>query len=355
MIEVVNQQVTAAPDGTELGRRAWLVILYNGKDISEDISKYWLSFSYTDNLSGTADDVDLTLEDRQEIWRSDWFPDLTARLKIDIHMFHWKSLEEGEAKYEVGEFEIDEIECTGVPSTTQIKAVSVGFEGPLRNDKKNRTWEDVTVQAIAGDIAGECGLSLEYQAEENPTIDHIEQSDKGDLEFLQKLTGDHGLSLKVEPTKLIIFDEAQLESQAAQITIKTPEEYPILSYSLKAKTRDIYTKAHVRYHKDKDKEVIEGEFEDSSVKTGKTLEVDAQVEDQGEAERLAKKKLREANKDAVTATFNVMGDFSFAAGVIVQIEGYGAFDGKYIITRSTHHLGATYTTSMEMRKCLNGY
>ena len=64
------------PDGSELSRRAWLEIKYipadstEEKDISEDISKYFISMTYTDNLSDTADDVsayDLIMKDKERL------------------------------------------------------------------------------------------------------------------------------------------------------------------------------------------------------------------------------------------------------------------------------------------------
>lgn len=45
-------------------RRILTIIKYNNKDISADISKYLKSISYTDNLSGEADDLQITLEDK---------------------------------------------------------------------------------------------------------------------------------------------------------------------------------------------------------------------------------------------------------------------------------------------------
>ena len=51
-------------------RRISAIIKYNNKDISVDISKYLKSISYTDNLSGEADDLQITLEDKAGIWQS---------------------------------------------------------------------------------------------------------------------------------------------------------------------------------------------------------------------------------------------------------------------------------------------
>ena len=80
------------PTGAELSRRAWLEIKYipagetEEKDISEDVSKYLISMSYTDNLSDAADDVTITLEDRAQLWTEDWFPEGEGNmLDITIH------------------------------------------------------------------------------------------------------------------------------------------------------------------------------------------------------------------------------------------------------------------------------
>ena len=51
-------------------RRILTIIKYNNKDISADISKYLKSISYTDNLSGEADDLQKTLEDKAGLWQS---------------------------------------------------------------------------------------------------------------------------------------------------------------------------------------------------------------------------------------------------------------------------------------------
>ena len=69
------------PAGTMLSRRAWPEVKYTPaesteeKDISEDIGKFFLSMTYTDNLSDDADDVTIELEDRAQIWQADWYPE----------------------------------------------------------------------------------------------------------------------------------------------------------------------------------------------------------------------------------------------------------------------------------------
>jgi len=70
---------------------------------------------------------------------------------------------------------------------------------------------------------------------------------------------------------------------------------------------------------------------------------------------LTLKKLREKNCDEVTATLELMGSFDYMAGNCVQLKGFHAFDGKYIITKAGHSIGSGYTVSLEIRRCLDGY
>lgn len=111
----------------------------------------------------------------------------------------------------------------------------------------------------------------------------------------------------------------------------------------------------MKYQGGKKKAKIETTFTDPNKTKGKTLEVNEQVKSIAEAERLAKKKLREKNCEEFTGSFSFLGNPELLAAVNVQLEGYGAFDGKYIITKATHDIGNGYTTNIDVRRCLNGY
>ena len=44
------------------------------------------------------------------------------------------------------------------------------------------------------------------------------------------------------------------------------------------------------------------------------------------------------------------------ASVTVELKGWGAFDGKYIITQAVHTVGGSgYTTQIKLRRVLEGY
>lgn len=346
-------------------RRILTIIKYNNKDISADISKYLKSISYTDNLSGEADDLQITLEDKSGLWQSTWMPEKGALLDAMLQQKYWQTLSALPQSLRLGLFEIDEITSSGYPSEVQIKAVSVPDNNTLRGTERSRSWEKAKLQVIANDIASAAGMSLFWDTEENPVLDRAEQTEQSDLSFLYAICKDKGLALKISDKKIIVFDEAKYEAEKAKITIVKPGtvykkksgmKYLFVGtgYSLRTKIRDIYAACRVSYQQGSSKSNIEATYTVAG-KKGKTLQVNEQVESVAEALNLAKKRLREKNKDEVTGSLNMLGNFVLLSGVTVNLLGFGAFDDKYLITRASHDIGSGYTTNIDVRRCLNGY
>ena len=71
----------------------------------------------------------------------------------------------------------------------------------------------------------------------------------------------------------------------------------------------------------------------------------------GEAERLARKKLKAKNREETKVQMTLVGNFSLRAGATVTLEKFGAFSGKYLIQKATHTLGSGgYETAIEISK-----
>jgi len=348
-----------------LAKRLAATVVYNQKDISVDLAAHLKGLSYTDNMSGEADTLDLTLEDKAGMWQNAWFPDKGATLEVTLNTLNWESLTAGNKTLRLGQFELDEIGSNGCPSEVSLRTVSIPSNNKLRGVERTRSWEKVELKVIANDIASGAEMELVYDTEENPKLERTEQTEQSDLSFLLALTKDHGLALKVTENKVVIFDESKYETEEAKITIVKPGVFiaqgeglyiaDVLSYSLSNRSRDIYKACHVRYQHGKKKEVVEATFTDPDKKEGKTMEVREQVETVAEAQRLAKKKLREKNCQEWTGSFTVPGNLNLVAAVTVNLSGFGRFDGKYIITRASHSIGSGYQTSIDVRRCLNGY
>ena len=335
-------------------RRTGIIVDYNGKDISKNIEQYMTGFSVSEVMSGEGNKADIALEDREEMWMGDWFPQRGDTLEISMIQTNWDG-EGSRQSIKLGKMEIDEIENSGPPNTAKIGAVSIPNNAEIRSVEKTRSWEKVKLSVIAKDIADGAGMESYYEAQEDPVLDRAEESGQTDLEFLMKLCKDAGLALNVFDKKIVIFDEQKYEDAEPVMTI-TKGKSPVKSFSFKSTIHNIYKSCHVKYKDSKGNVLIEYTFTDPNKKDGMTLEINEKVEDQAAAEKLAKKKLREKNKEEVKASMTMPGNFNLVAGNAIKISGFHVYDGKYIIEKATHDLGSGgYTVSMDIRKCLNGY
>nr|WP_325307688.1 LysM peptidoglycan-binding domain-containing protein [uncultured Oscillibacter sp.] len=255
-----------------------------------------------------------------------------------------------------GTFEIDSAKLAGPPMKTTLSGTSIPYTSTLRMQKKCRSWENTSLQAIAAQIAAEAGLSLMYECAENPKYSKKEQVQQSDIRFLQTLCHAEGKALKITALSVVIFDKQDYDGKPPIKTI-TYGSSDILSFNLSTNMKDTaYTSCHVSYSDSEKKETIEYTFTpDSSAGTGQVLEINEKVADTAEAMRIAKKRLREKNEGEITASFSMVGDVQLVAGVVVQLRGFQSFDRKYRVKSAKHKLLGGYTTDIELVQILEGY
>lgn len=325
-------------------RHTELNIIYQGKNISQDIAPYLISFTLNDNASGSADDISISLEDRKGLWLYDWKP--SKGDKITCSIIHYES--EQAFSLPCGSFQVDQIEYAYPPKVLSIKAVSTAITQGMRHESHNKAWENVKLSTIAGDIASSNNLALRYEGPEY-MIDREEQVNIPDLEFLTGICADYGMGVKVRDGKLIVYDEVQNEENESVCELEA-DDRKILSCKFTSKSAEVFRKAHVKYHDSVKAETYEGEDEDELEEgSERVLEIRERVSSSGEAQRLASKRLYEANKSEVTGSIKLMGDIRFSAGMNIELKNFGMFSGKHKISKVTHSINASgYTTSLEL-------
>src|SRR5690606_29100170 len=123
----------------------------------------------------------------------------------------------------------------------------------------------------------------------------------------------------------------------------------ITGFSFRTTLSGVYRSCRVEYSDPKTKNTIKHEFTPPNPpKTSRVLVINERVASYDEASRLAKKRLRQENKNETTITISLLGDIRFVAGLTVNVKGYQSLDGKYIITRATHGQQKGYTTKIEL-------
>ncbi|KAB8126902.1 hypothetical protein F9U64_18960 [Gracilibacillus oryzae] len=335
-------------------RRTYLDITYNNQNLSTYLAGQTKHWSFTDNLSGQIDDLQLIVDDVETVWLDSWFPSKGSTIVAAITKNNWTS---EKVKTKIGRFEVDEIDAKGPPTDMTIKALAVPERTSIRSEYKSKAWEKTTLKVVANDIAKANGLKLYYQANENPKKDRYEQESETDLAFLYRLCNDEGLCLKISNLSIVILDEADYERKPTVEAIYRDNSgdstIEVKNWSARTTLTGTYKDCRVETMDSNKKKAIKATFTPPKApKVGRTLVVKQDVKSVGEAQRLAKNKLREANKDATTLLLEVLSEKHLDAGMTVDLKKFGWFDGKYIITQVVH---SPEFVTLQVRKCLEGY
>lgn len=366
--------------GPNDARRVAVEIVFDGADITTSIRPYLLSLTYTDSEEDESDSLQIQLQDRDSLWLENWLNkavEATAAAKFSMSATitpeNWGN---SGGSLPTGRFELDSVEAHGPPATVSIKGSSLAYGSSIRQTKKTKAWGNYTLSGIASEIAGNAGLSCLYEAASNPTYKRKEQTKKSDITFLSELCHDEGISLKCTDGQLVLFDQSVYEALPPVMTIrkdggrilpaapeahgaygKDPscEAYEDYSFSTGAAETQ-YGSCRVSYRDPATGKCIEGiaTADGDDGDSEQRLEITARVSSAGEAKALAEKHLRLHNKFNRSASFTLPGNTALVAGVTVMLEGFGGWDGKYMVKQATHTVSGGYTTKIDLRKVLSG-
>ena len=344
----------------DLARRVFLEVSIGGRDATSFMEPYLTSFEYTDHAAGKSDEIAIELHDRDGKWLEGWLPSKGTAIAASLRCLNWQ----GPGRHmglSCGKFTADEVSCSGPPGKVSIKGGSASLSGPLRETARTRAWEGFSLKGVARDVAGRNGLSLYYDADAHQ-FERQDQRNESDLAFLQRLSEDRGVNLKVRDDRLILFSAREADSRAAPLSFaRSGEGYGAVSeWEFKSKSEGTaYTACIVEYHDPATRELRTytynpGGKEMTESNTRKVYPLDNRVESEADAVSLARNSLRRQNQGETTGGFTVFGHPGLVAGMTVDMSGFGKFSGKYFVTRTTHSVGSKYTTKAEIRMVL-GY
>lgn len=349
-----------------LARRTAVEIAFGGTDITSSIRPYLLSMTYTDN-EDKPDDLQIQLQDRDSIWMQAWLNEAieaasAAKLAMDavIVRENWHG-GGGDVVLPCGEFELDNVAASGPPATIAIRGTALPYTAQVRQTLKNKAWENYTLSGIGNEIAGANGMICMYESASDPFYARVEQVKTSDIMFLSRLCHDAGISLKATNHILVFFDQAEYEAKGEVFTIRRGGG-AYTKYKLDVGSADTqYSTCRVSYVDPATGKCIQAtariEDYNASAKNNQQLEITAKVKDKDEAKKLAEKHLRRHNRYSKTASFTLPGNPALLVGLIVELVGWGDWDGKYIITQAKHTVTGSggYTTQIQLCRALEGY
>ena len=329
-------------DGTKLRRALW-DILYQGRSITAAIAPFCEKIEYSDELHGKSDELTLTVNDADGLWRGPWYPGKGDRIALTF------GLEDG-PQQPAGSFEIEEIEQSfgrDGGAVMQIKALSAGITGPMRTER-TEGHEQITLAQLATLYADKHRLTVAGDIP-NIAFNRITQTRESDLGFLKRLADEHGLCLAVKDDKLLFTSRAALKESGAVLGIGRKD---IIDGRLRDKTLQTYSAAEVAYSDPATGKTINVTVKAPGVTSGDTHKITERVENELQARQRADAALNRLNAGERGGSLKLPGDPRIAAGVKLALNGdFGRMAGVYLIEKARHSFSKSdgYTTEVEIK------
>lgn len=328
-------------------------LLYNGRAMTADISPYVVSITYTDQLSGSSDTLDIEIEDSDGRWLDSWFPQKGAKLEFRFGYHHLPLVS-------AGTFDLDELTLSGPPSRVSLRAKATGAQKAVRT-RNSHGYENTTLLAVAQRVAKRLHMKLIGKIEPLK-IDRVTQYQEGDLAFLHRLAGQYGYAFKVTDnnTKMVFWKTADLSLRSA-IRRYAPGELTRWSFrdslaeapaAVKVSHHNPATRQLVQYETRADDSTVQGDDSAGQVSNADTVHLVRRAPNKASAEAQGKAAMDARMLERTTGNLTLEGDPLLAAGQNIELTGLGLLSGIYTISRATHSLaqGSGYTTELELKR-----
>lgn len=324
--------------------KPYMKVLYNGVNITADITKYLLSLTYSDKVEGESDEVTMKLEDVDGRWRDAWYPEKGA--KLDVTIGYPGNL------LSCGVFEIDQLDFDGPPDTVTIKGLAAAITGTLRTIRSD-AHEGKTLRQIAVKVAQRNGLTV-LGTIPDVRFERVTQNRETDLSFLKRISKEYGCLFSVRGTSLVFTTIYELEAATAATII---DRLDVARYNIKDVSTKTYKEAEVRYHNPKTNKVSAGAHRfdvETYAKsaTGDVKVIHTKAENRQQAELKAKAALHRANSKQQEGRLTCEGNPLAVAGNNFELTGFGLISGVYHIVESTHTIDRSsgYSTELAIKR-----
>jgi len=312
-------------------------IIYDGEDITKDVTSMLLSVSYTDNLKGETDEIEIEFEDRKELWINDWYPAKGDSVSVLLGY-------DGEKLLDCGKFSVDSFNFRGDTSGSKfgLKAVATGFKSALR-ERKYKTHENKSFKKLVNEIASKHGLEVVGNMRD-VSFTRRSQKNESDLSFLYRIAFETGHAFKVTDSQIVFYDRLVLDAAS---TVATLERKNIISYDISDETLTRHKTKEVRSFNPISQSLISStESADFGVDAGKDM-VFGGHDSIGLASSVAGKK-----DYPINGRISLPGDSCLQAGLTIELKGIGKLAGTYGADKVRHKIDSGgYVTELEVHKC----
>lgn len=307
-------------------REAGVKLIYNGKDVTEDIAADIESISYEGNAADDSNSASVTINAMDDKWLNNWMPEKGATLEPTILTRNWP--EEGQSgQMQGGVMTIDDISYSDAPCTLTMSATSKPNDTSFSEEDREYIWKNTSIQTIAQTIAGRYGLTLGFDGKDAQIVKREQKAT--DSAFLNELCKDYGLILKVYSKRLWVYDREAFKKKKAAAAIDRTDIAPG-SFSFSDGFDGVYTHGIWDYSNQTKGVKIHAEIGSS----GRTKRISKYASSQADAERRLQAALDDANHSATQVKFKLaLAQIELSESQNIQLTGYGKLSGKYFIDK----------------------
>lgn len=236
----------------------------------------------------------------------------------------------------------------------------------LMRTRRTRTFLNMTDSEITSQIAGEAGLSPQTE-NSSVTLDYVIQHNQTDLEFLQARARRIGWEVLVEDRTLLFRPPPHEESEALTLnrevelleffprlsTLGQAEEVEVRGWSPQQKQAILAQSGPGDAGRNMDGDTVGPAMAAQSFGGTAQIGVAQPVQNQAEADQLAKGLMRDMGLGYILGEGICIGDPNLRAGRVVKIEGLGVrFSGLYYVTSCEHGFRPDqgYRTAFSVRR-----
>jgi len=331
-------------------------VLFGSDNVTAAITPFLIRLEVTDYMEGQSDELEITLEDREGVFRGIYWPakgdDLTVAIGYDSGPL--KGL------WPAGTYVLDEVEAAGPPSTMTLRALSSSVKAAGQRQLKSRGFENQTLAQIAKKVADGWGGAVVGNVPA-VTIQRATQSNETDLQFLARMARKFGAVMKVQGYNLVFH---KLQDLIGMDLLYRVEPQDVTQYRFRAKTCDVPAQRVVRVWNPQTKRMVSQavtpKMQVTSVKTepipkagpatrsiiagdrAGRFDVDKltdRVEDAAQAQVRMAAALSRAELNALEGNLTMPGDPRIRAGQSIGVLGFGDhLDGDFLVRRVRHLL-----------------
>lgn len=310
-------------------------------DVTERLRDRLLMLAVTDNSGEEADEVEITLDDRNNAIESP-----RRGVSIEVAM-GWK----GGALISIGTFTVDEVEPSGPPDQLVIRGKAADMRASLKAPK-TRAWRDTTVRAIVSRIASEHGLQPAVSDTLGArAIAHRDQTNESDLHFLTRLGRDFGAVAAPKNGRLVFAPAGRGASASGQaLPSVTLGRRDLTTWRGVSADRESAGKVRARY---RDQAAAKTKFAEAG--SGEPVKTLRHVyRDEATAKAAAEAELAKSKRAENGVELTMAGRPELAAQVPFTVTGLRAeLAGAWIASRVEHRMdyaSAGFTTSVTGEK-----